>query len=108
MSLPNWVRTADRGNKEKITKLAIKDLAERVGEEVSDANITVKEIVPVTWEDMSLGYTQPGRKPAPGVIPGYQITLLHNGREYDYHTGFGRVVFVPAGKGRPPLPADAV
>lgn len=106
MSLPNWVRTADRGNKDKIVQLAIKDLAERVGENENNSLITVKEVVPVTWEDMALGYPPPGRKPAPGLIPGYQITLLYGNREYDYHSGFGRVVYVPAGKGRPPLPAD--
>jgi len=106
MSLPNWARTADRGNKERLTQLAMRDLAERVGEDVTSGAITVKEIVPVTWEDMSLGYPSPGRRPAPGLIPGYQIILLHSGREYDYHSGFGRVLYVPPGKGRPALPAD--
>lgn len=106
MSLPTWVRSADRGNRDRIVQLAIRDLAERLGEDENNGTITLKEIVPVTWPNMELGYPQPGRKAAPGVVPGYRITLEHNSREYDYHSGFGRVVFVPPGKGLPPLPAD--
>lgn len=99
-----WVRSADRGNREKMIEMAVRDLTEREG--VDPKLIEVKSVTPVTWEDMALGYPQPGRKVAPGYVPGYQIILTLGGREFDYHSGFGRVVYVPAGKGQAPFPAD--
>lgn len=106
MSDATWIKSADRGNRERLIELAKEDLAERV--EASPADITVTSVTPVTWLDMALGYPQPGRKVAPGYIPGYQIILSHGGQGYDYHSGFGRVVYVPKGKGQPPLPANTI
>jgi hypothetical protein len=101
-----WVRSADRGNREKMVELAKRDLADR--EEIDETTIEVESVTPVTWEDMSLGYPQPGRKFAPGYVPGYQIILTVAGREFDYHSGFGRVVYVPPGKGQAPFPPNMV
>src|SRR5690349_21315749 len=101
-----WVRSADRGNREELVQLAREDLAQRLEIAPDSALITVKSVTPVTWLDMTLGYPLPGRKVAPGYVPGYQIILSHGSQQYDYHSGFGRVVYVPPGKGQPPLPAD--
>lgn len=106
MSGGTWVRSVDRGNREQLIELAKEDLAER--EEIDPSAISVETVAPVTWLDMTLGYPMPGRKVAPGYVPGYQIILQYGGRRYDYHAGFGRVVYVPAGKGQPPLPADVI
>ena len=104
MSDATWVRSADKANRERLVQLATEDLAKREGTEPSF--ITVKSVTAVTWADMALGYPQPGRKVAPGYVPGYQIILNYEGRDFDYHSGFGRVVYVPAGKGQPPFPAN--
>ncbi len=106
MSDATWVRSADRGNREKMIELARQDLADRVGVDPTSPLITVESVAPVTWLDMTMGYPLPGRKVAPGVIPGYQIFLSYGSQSYDYHTGFGRVLYVPPGKGQQPLPAN--
>ena len=47
---------------------------------------------PLMWPDTSLGCPQPGMMYAQVVTPGYRILLEHEGREYDYHAGRGRVL----------------
>lgn len=103
-----WTRSIDRGNRDRLVKLATADLAERVGVDPESDLITLRSVTPVTWLDMTLGYPRPGRKVAPGYVPGFQIILVFGGQEYDFHSGFGQVVYVPKGKGQPPLPADAI
>ncbi len=103
-----WTRSIDRGNRDRLVNLAKQDLAEREGIDPDSDVISVKSVTPVTWLDMAMGYPQPGRKVAPGLVPGFQIILLYGNQEYDYHSGFGRVVYVPPGKGQAPLPADAI
>ena len=104
MSDATWVRSADKANRERIIQLAIEDLVKREGARAD--LVTVKSVEAVTWEDMAMGYPQPGRKVAPGYVPGYQIILSYESREFDYHSGFGRVVYVPPGKGQAPFPAN--
>ncbi len=103
-----WMQNIDRGNREHLIEMARRDLAERESISPTSDQITEKSVTPVVWLDMAMGYPQPGRKVAPGYVPGFQIILNYGGRDYDYHTGFGRVVYVPPGKGQPPLPADAM
>jgi hypothetical protein len=103
-----WLGSIDKENRERLVSLAVRDLAEQEGIDPASGLITVKSVTPVTWQDMNLGYPRPGRKVAPGYVPGFQIILEYNSREYDYHSGFGRVVYVPPGKGQPPLPAEAI
>ncbi len=104
MSDATWVRGADKESRERMVKLAIEDLVKR--EDTPAELVKVVSVTPVTWQDMAMGYPQPGRKVAPGYVPGYQIILSYESREYDYHSGFGRVVYVPPGKGQAPLPAN--
>ncbi len=106
MSDATWVRSADRGNREKMIELARADLAQRLEVEADSALIVVESVTPVTWQDMTMGYPLPGRKVAPGYVPGYQIILSYGGQKYDYHSGFGRVLYVPPGKGQQPFPAN--
>ncbi len=102
-----WVKGATRNSQEKMVQLSKEDLAEYLG--LPDASqIKLVEVTPVTWRDPDLGYPSPGIKKQQGLVPGFQIFLEYSGREYEYHASFNRVVYVPAGKGQPPLPANAL
>ncbi|MEI6042823.1 MAG: hypothetical protein WCS37_00405 [Chloroflexota bacterium] len=108
MSSP-WVKKLDRGHSDRLVKMAIQDLAEQVGLSPDSDAIKLVSVTPVTWPDASLGYTRlTGRKVVAGYVPGFQIILNYGNKDYDYHSGFGRVVCVPPGKGQPPLPADTL
>lgn len=101
-----WARSADKQSKERMVNLAKLDLAQMV--ETNPDYIEIVEVKPVVWFDASLGYPQPGKKVVPGYVPGFQITLRYSERNYDYHTSFNRITYVPAGKGQPPLPAETL
>jgi hypothetical protein len=104
-----WIKSIDRGNRDRLVKLATQDLADQLGIDPDSGGITLLSINPVTWADANLGYTRiTGRKVVAGYVPGFQIVLGYGTRDYEYHSGFGQVVYVPPGKGQPPLPADAI
>lgn len=46
------------------------------------------------WPDGALGCPQPGMNYTQALVPGYQVILKHNGREYDYRTGGNRYLML--------------
>ncbi|MEI7553685.1 hypothetical protein [Candidatus Chlorohelix sp.] len=106
-----WVKGATRNSQDKMVQRAKEDLARVVGiEDMPElvSKIKLVSVTPVTWPDSQLGYLQAGLKKQQGINPGFLIKLDYSGREYTYHTSFSRVVYVPVGKGMPPLPANAM
>jgi hypothetical protein len=105
-----WIKGATRNSQDKMVQLAKEDLAEYLGIPETDLElIKLVEVTAVTWKDPDLGYPpRAGSKKQQGLTPGFLIYLSYSGREYQYHSSFSRVVFVPAGKGQTPLPASAL
>lgn len=68
---------------------ALEDLAGRLGVAV-DA-IRVDAVVEVIWPDGSLGCPQPGQFYTQAIVPGYQILLSYQEKQYDYHADDRRV-----------------
>ena len=106
-----WVKGATRNSQERMVQRAKEDLAELL--RIDDMpnlveKIKLVEVTPVTWHDPDLGLPTPGIKKQQGLTPGFQIFLEYSGREYEYHSSFSRVIYVPAGKGQPPLHANAL
>lgn len=86
---------------QSLVEKAKEDLAGRLS--VPASQIDVLEARDVVWSDSSLGCPQPGMLYMQALTPGYLIKLLANGREYEYHAGRNRKVFLcpnPA----PPFP----
>jgi hypothetical protein len=59
-----------------------RDLATKAAVEV--AAIQVIEIKSVTWNDGSLGCPEPGKFYTQALVPGFQVILRVNGRDFDY------------------------
>ena len=59
------------------------ELAQRLGVAVTE--ITVLKFKDVTWPDGSLGCPEPGMSYTEALVDGYQITLTHGDRLFDYH-----------------------
>jgi hypothetical protein len=77
---------------EAIVRLAVTDLAERLG--VPEEDIAVVVIEAVEWPDASLGCALPGMAYTQVVTPGYRVVLQVEDRLYDYRTDSEqRVVF---------------
>ncbi|MCK5054603.1 MAG: hypothetical protein KAR65_10005 [Anaerolineales bacterium] len=88
------------GDAETFVELAITDLAQRVGVEISAIMlVSNKEVV---WPDATLGCPKPGMDFSPVEIPGFIITLEVDGKRYEYHTdNVNRVILCPAEGERP-------
>ena len=69
---------------ESIIELIKRDLAKHLN--VTPKDITVKSVMPVVWNDSSLGLPQPGQFYLMVITPGYIILLEHGGVGYKYHT----------------------
>jgi hypothetical protein len=59
-----------------------RDLATKAAVEM--AAIQVIEIKSVTWNDGSLGCPEPGKFYTQALVPGFQVILRVNGRDFDY------------------------
>lgn len=75
------------------------DLAQRLKIDVSEVSLV--EAFAVDWSDGSLGCPQPGMGYLTVITPGYQITLVAQGKEYTYHTDQGRYFVLCGADGRP-------
>jgi len=69
---------------ERIITLVKEDLASYL--KVSPDEINVAPVIPVIWNDSSLGVPKPGECYLPVLTPGYIILLEHNHIIYRYHT----------------------
>lgn len=77
---------------QSLVEQAKEDLAERLSIPVS--SIDLLEARDVTWTNSSLGCPQPGMYYMEVLAPGYLIRLRADGREYEYHAGRSRKVFL--------------
>ena len=57
-------------------------LAADTGLDVASAEVKVAQ--DVQWPDGSLGCPEPGVSYTQAIVPGYQVVLVLDGREYDY------------------------
>ncbi|MCL0071999.1 hypothetical protein M1N51_02185, partial [Peptococcaceae bacterium] len=69
---------------ERIITLVKEDLASYL--KVSPDEINVASVIPVVWNDSSLGVPKPGECYLQVLTPGYIIFLEHNRTIYRYHT----------------------
>ncbi len=82
------------------------DLARRLA--IPLEAIAVLEAASVTWPDASLGCPQEGMRYAQVLTRGYLIRLGAEGREYEYHAGWGGTL-LPCENPSPPysgVPSD--
>ncbi len=77
-------------------KLAIADLAQRLG--LPESAINVRTVESVEWPDASLGCPRPGMMYAQVVTPGYRIVLEAGGKLYEYHTSQSHVMLCGPGR----------
>jgi hypothetical protein len=76
---------------EKYIALAKADLAVRL--QIEAGEISVLKTAEIVWPDAALGCPDPGMVYAQGRVPGYQIRLMAQSMEYDYHTDLhGQVI----------------
>jgi hypothetical protein len=79
---------------EKIVALSKKDLASRLGIEVDE--ISLVKTVEMVWPNTALGCPRPEKVYPTGRVPGFQIWLEVEGKEYVYNTDFnGTVILCP-------------
>lgn len=72
--------------------LAAEDLADRLGVDVDDVEVT--RVEEVTWRDASLGCPQPGMAYAQVLTNGTLVVLEVDGTTYEYHAGGPRAPFL--------------
>jgi hypothetical protein len=65
------------------------DLAQTLG--VPETEIAVTGAALVTWNDGSIGCSQPGMSYTQALVEGARVTLLHGGTTYAYHQGGDRL-----------------
>jgi hypothetical protein len=71
-------------------RLAIEDLVKKTG--VRAERVCLLRVETVEWSDASLGCPREGMVYAQVITPGFLVVLGANGREYTYHTDWGRFV----------------
>lgn len=79
-------------NAKAVVELAKNDLIARLK---SPSSIQVMDVIPVEWTDTSLGYPEPGKEYAQVTAPGYVIPILADGKLYEYHSDYTRIVAPP-------------
>ena len=79
---------------EKYVSLAKKDLASRL--KIDLEKISLVKTKEMNWLDSALGCPGKGQFYAQGRVPGYQIWLEAEEKEYDYHADLaGRLILCP-------------
>lgn len=74
----------------RVVEIAKNDLAGRLN--ISAENIRLVEQERANWSDASLGYPEEGMFYAQVITPGFRIILEAEGRLYEYHSDYERVV----------------
>lgn len=54
--------------------------------DLPQSRVRLIEILPVTWEDTSLGCPQPGQIYSPATINGYRIVVTAGGQNFTFHS----------------------
>jgi hypothetical protein len=75
-------------------EVAIATLARELG--LPEASIGLEEVLPVQWNDSSLGCPAPGEAYLQVITPGYLITLAAGEETYSVHTDLGGTAVVCA------------
>jgi hypothetical protein len=71
--------------------------------------LTIVRAEAVVWSDGSLGCPEPGMQYTQMLVNGYWVVIEAAGQTYDFRAGRdGSFRLCPAGRGRPPLPSDAI
>lgn len=93
---------------ETLVQAAQDDLARRQGS--APKTITRVEVRSVVWSDGSLGCPRPGVAYPQGQVDGLFVRFKLGGRNFDYHGGNGRALFLcdrkPSGSRLAPSPGD--
>ena len=86
------VQTQSEGNLGAVMNAVLEDAAQRSGLSSSAFDkITVER---TTWSDGCLGVQTPGEFCTQALVPGWRITLSHDGKTWVYHTSTeGRIRF---------------
>lgn len=71
-------------DQERMTRLALEDLAQRLS--VPAEEIRVRSVEAVDWPDACLGVSSPDQACALVITPGFRIALWYAGTTYWYHT----------------------
>lgn len=71
-------------DQERMTKLALEDLAQRLSVPVEEISVRYAEAV--DWPDSCLGVAVPGQACLDVITPGFRISLWHGWTNYVYHT----------------------
>ncbi len=77
---------------EKIVNQAKQDLAKRLAININQVSLV--ELLSVTWPDGSLGCPQPGMGYTQVTVDGLLIRLSAGGNVYEYHSGGSRAPFL--------------
>lgn len=54
--------------------------------DLPQSRVMLVEILPVTWDDTSLGCPQPGQVYSPATINGYRIVVTAGGQNFSFHS----------------------
>jgi hypothetical protein len=73
-----------------VVDMAKKDLAEKLNLQVENIQLVKQEAV--DWPDSSLGYPEEGMMYSQVITPGFRTILKANGKLYEYHSDYNRIV----------------
>ncbi|MBW1739912.1 MAG: hypothetical protein JRJ42_02125 [Deltaproteobacteria bacterium] len=73
-----------------VVLLAKKDLSARL--KVPITSISIIRIEAINWSNTSLGFPREGMIYAQVITPGYKIILSAQGKHYEYHSDYDRVI----------------
>ena len=77
---------------EKFVSLSKKDLAARL--QIATEKIQLVKAVEMLWLNVALGCPRPGQFYEPGRVPGFQIWLDVEGKEYIYNTDLNGILIL--------------
>ena len=87
---------------QEMARLSSIDLSQRLNIPIDE--ITVLEVVPISWPDASLGCPQTDQVYAQVLTPGFLIRLEAQGMQYLYHTDESTTVILCGGAALPVFP----
>lgn len=73
-----------------VVDMAKQDLAEKLNLQIENIQLVKQEAV--DWQDSSLGYPEEGMMYIQVITPGFRIILKADGKLYEYHSDYKRIV----------------